>query len=403
MLWFQTLFIMDKIIFETYQKSEHRNSIYDQIDEEICKHFEILFNENSLDYELRDLETDRRVDFNLSSLLIHLNREKIKATRQTFKTYLESHFVKRYNPIQNYFKKLRWNGKDNIKRFSSYVHTDDNLLFYHHLKKWAVRAVKTVFDDNEINKHCLILANGEQNAGKSTYLEYLNPNILRPYYYTNIGVGKDDHIKLCKAFIINMEELDVLGRRDINSTKALISQKYVNVRLPYAEKATLMNRICSFVGSTNKLEFLNDETGSVRWIVFDVIGQLDWSYSKEFSIDDFWAEAYHIYLNEPSFYSDLTVDEVQENEKRNERYTIQTAESEYILRFYEQSEDVGDFRTPTDIVSELSVMGQKLNPMLLGRSLKKYGFVRVKHPKRQVYGYLARKKFGESPWGYYDI
>src|SRR5699024_2755544 len=160
---------------------------------------------------------------------------------------------------------------------------------------------------------------------------------------------------------------------------------------------------CSFVGSSNKLEFLNDETGSVRWVVFDVIGQLDWSYSKEFNIDDFWAEAYHIYRNDPTFYSDLNVEEVQENERRNERYTIQTAESEYILRFYEHSDDMDDFRTATDIVSELAIMGQKLDPMLLGRYLKKHGYTRVKHAKRQVYGYLARKKFGESPWGYYDI
>ena len=129
------LIFMDKIIFETYQKSEHRNSVYDLIDEEISKHFEIMFNENSLDYELWDLETSRQVEFNLASLLIHLNREKIRANRQTFKTYLESHFVKRYNPIRNYFSKLQWNGKDNIKRFSSYVNTDDNYLFYHHLKK----------------------------------------------------------------------------------------------------------------------------------------------------------------------------------------------------------------------------------------------------------------------------
>jgi len=62
-----------------------------------------------------------------------------------------------------------------------------------------------------------------------------------------------------------------------------------------------------------------------------------------------------------------------------------------------------DFRTATDIISELTVMGQKLSPVLLGRSLKKYGFPRVKHSKRQVYGYLAKKKFDDSPWGYYDI
>lgn len=270
------------------------------------------------------------------------------------------------------------------------------------MKKWAVRAIKTVFDENEINKHCIVLANGAQNAGKSTYLEYLVPDVLRPYYYTNIGVTKDDQIKLCKAFIINIEELDVLGSRDINAIKALISQKYVNERLPYADKSSLMYRIASLIASTNKVEILSDETGNVRWIVFDVIGQINWDYSKEFNIDDFWAEAYHIYKNQPDFKSDLTLGEVQLNEKRNERYMVQTTEAEYVLTFYEPSDNMEDFRTATGVIEELKPMGQKLNSRRLGRVLKKYGFKRVKHPKKQVYGYLAQPKFSHSVWEYYQ-
>lgn len=387
--------------FESYNKSEYKDSIYDQIDNEITKHFKIKFNESSLDYEIYDKQLKRRVEFNFSSLLIHLEREKIRVNDNRLKIYLKSHFVKHHNPIREYFKNLRWNGKENIKQYAEYVTTDNNKLFTHHLKKWAVRAVKTVFDKEEINKHVIVLANGEQHAGKSTYLENLVPDELRQYYYTNIGVSKDDQIKLCKAFVINIEELDVMGKRDVNSIKALISQKYVNERLPYADKSTLMYRTASLVASTNNLEFLTDETGSVRWIVFDVIGRINFNYSKEFNIDDFWAEAYYIYKNELDFVSDLTVEEVKENERRNERYTVQTIESEYVLRFYEPSDDLEDFRTPTDIITDLEVMRQKLSSVRLGRSLLKYGFKRIKHPKRQVYGYLAKKKFKDSPWNFH--
>ncbi|MDM1514119.1 VapE domain-containing protein [Myroides odoratimimus] len=387
-----------------YDISSRKDSVYDKIHQELSKYFTIKFNEISLEFEIYSSKTFKALDFNESSLLIHLHREKINVSPQALKTYLKSHFIENYNPIIEYFEQLPvWDGKNHIKKYASYVHTDDNELFAHHLLKWAVRSVKTVMHTDQINKHCLILGNGEQNAGKSTYLENLCPKPLKRYYYENIGVSKDDRIKLCKAFIINIEELDILGKYDINSIKSIISQTTVNERLPYADKSSLLYRICSFVGSTNKLEFLNDETGSVRWIVFDVLGRINFAYSQEFDMDNFWAEAYHIYKHQPTFKSDLSVEEVIANEKRNERFTVQTVESEFVLRFYEPSENIEDFRTATEIVTDLSVMGHKLNSRQIGTALRKHGFNRIKHAKRQVYGYLAKAKFKDSPWGYNEL
>jgi predicted P-loop ATPase len=384
-----------------YDQSKNKNSIYDFIRKELEKYYIIKFNEIALEFEIYDNKSLEKISFNESSLLIHLNRENVKVSPQIIKTYLKSHFVKHFNPLIEYFEALdKWDGKDYIKQYASYVNTDDNALFYKHLKKWAVRAIKTIIHSDQINKHCLILANGDQHAGKSTYLENLCPKELKPYYYSNIGVSKDDRIKICKAIIANLEELDVMGKSDINSLKAIISQTAVNERLPYADKSTLMYRTCSFVGSTNRLEFLNDDTGSVRWIVFDVIGRLDFSYSKEFDIDDFWAQAYYIYKHKPEFKSDLSVEEVEENEKRNEKFTVQSVESEYVLRYYSQSDDLEDFRTATDVVTELSSLPQKLNRQKIGSSFKKYGFERIKHPKKQVYGYKAKPKFKGNPKSY---
>lgn len=381
-----------------YDQSDRKDSIYDKIHQEIIKYFIIKFNEISLEYEIYDRKTNGEIAFNEASLLIHLNREKINISSQVFKTYLKSHFVKHYNPIIEYFESLpKWDGKDYIKQYASYVKTDDDESFCAQLKKWGVRAIKTVYHKDQINKHCLVLANGAQHAGKSTYLKNICPEPLMRYYYENIGVSKDDRIKLCKGIIANLEELDVLGKHDINSTKSLISQMTVNERLPYADKSTLLYRICSFLGSTNKVEFLTDDTGSVRWIIFEVIGRINFHYSKEFDITNFWAQAYHIYKHQPDFKSDLSVEEVVINERRNERFTVQTVESEFILRFYEITDELSYFRTASDVETELSIIGKKLNRQRLGSSLKKYGFERVKHPKRQVYGYKAKPKFKNNP------
>lgn len=385
-----------------YDVSSRKDSVFDKMHEELSKYFKIKFNEIALEYEIFDINTNERLEFNESSILIHLHREKINISPQKIKTYLKSHFVERINPLKDYFENLKpWDGRNHIKKYATYVNTDDNELFYNHLLKWAVRAVNTVYITGAVNKHVIVLEGG-QNFGKSYYLNYLCPPELLKYLYTNIGVGKDDRIKLAKAFIINIEELDVMGKYDINSTKALISLPSVNERLPFGDKSTLLDRICSFLASTNRAEFLCDDTGSVRWIIFSVLEKLDFSYSKEFNIDDFWAQAYHIFKYDKEFKSDLTVEEIRVNEVRNERFTIQTVENEYVLKYYSISEDIQDFKTATEIVTELQVMRQKLNVQKIGSALKKHGFSRVKHSKRQVYGYLAKTKFKNSPRGFTD-
>ena len=244
---------------------------------------------------------------------------------------------------------------------------------------------------------------GGQIYGKSYYLNYLCPKSLTKYLYTNLGVGKDERIKLAKALIINVEELDIMGKNNINTIKALISQVSINERLPYGEKSTLLYRTCSFIASTNRAEFLCDDSGSVRWVIFSVIQKIDFSYSKEFNIDDFWSQAYHIFKNQKDFKSNFSAEDIRINEQRNERFTIQTIENEYILKFYTVSEDIADFRTSTEIVLELTIMGQRLSNIKIGSALTKYGFQKIKHPKRQVYGYLAKPKFKDSPWGFKDF
>lgn len=378
-----------------YDQSGNRDSIYDKIDKELKKFYIIKFNDIALEYEIINRKTNKAVPLNESSLLIHLNREKINVNRNTFKTYLKSHLVPHYNPIITYFEQLpNWDGEDYISKYASYVNTDDNELFAYHLKKWAVRAIKAVFNNEDINKHCIVLANGDQNAGKSTYLDYLCPKPLKKFYSENIGVSKDDRIKLCKNFLINIQEMDVLGKYDINSIKSMISQVTVNERLPYAEKATLQYRICSFIASTNKLEILSDSTGSVRWIIFDVKGRINFSYSQEFDINNFWIQAYYLFKKAKDFNSELTLEDVRVNETRNERYTIQTEEQEYILQYYVKSDDISDFRTATDIVKELRQKFHiKLSNRKIGSALSKFGFKRIKHSKRQVYGYNAKPNF----------
>ena len=211
----------------------NNKSIYQKIDDYIKRHYYLRFNEIALTYEIAHRDNATYKTLNKSSLLISMVNSGIKVRNQALDIYLKSDYVIKYNPIKSYLKSLPdWDECDYITQFSSYVNTDNNELFAYHLKKWCVRAVLSVFYTEKINKHCIILANGEQHAGKSTYLNYLTPKELKPYSSENIGIDKDSRIKLCKVFIVNIEELEVMGKYDVNALKAILSTTWVNERLP---------------------------------------------------------------------------------------------------------------------------------------------------------------------------
>jgi len=391
---------MKKNIQELYYSSTVSNTIFDKITKYINTKYRIRFNVISLDYEINLIDQSLWESLNLYSLLIELNKNGIEVNYNKLEIFIKSNLIERYNPIREFFLELpKWDTKvDHIENLASYVTTNDNNSFAYHFKKWLARAVICAMEKDKINKHCLVLANGDQHSGKSTYIQNLIPKKLSSYIAEDIGMDKDSRIKMCKNLIINLEELSVIGRTEVNFLKSLISKVFINERLPYERRAENLPRICSFIGSTNMVDFLTDETGSVRWIIFDVIGRIDFDYSKKVDIDKVWSQAYYLAYLDKQFEPELTQQDIIENELRNERYTSLTIEQEMVLKYFEKSDDLNCFNTPTDIMTKLLPLGLKLSREKIGKALSGYRFKRIKHPKKQVYGYLAQPKFHSSPF-----
>ena len=152
------------------------------------------------------------------------------------------------------------------------------------------------------------------------------------------------------------------------------------------------------MGSTNMSSFLNDETGSVRWLCFELMDQIDFAYSKEVDIKDVWTQAYHLAYKVKDFNPELTIRDIQENEERNKKYTSLTTEQELIAKYYETSTEMEDFVTASDVMVSLSCLNVRLNKVNVGKAFTGFNFQRVKHSKRQLYGYLAKSIFKNSPW-----
>ena len=376
-----------------YQTGTVGKTIFDRTLKYLNAKYSLRFNTISLEFEIKRTSDKKWSDLNLNSLFIELAQSGIDIPVNKLEILVRSHLIDQYNPISEYFESLeQWDGEDHIKNLCSYVKTNNDNAFLYHMEKWFTRAVLCALEKEKINKHCLVLANTIQNSGKSTYLRFFIPRKLMNYLSEDIGLDKDSRIKLCKNLIINLDELSILAKADINSLKAFISKTHINERLPYARKAEYLERICSFVGSTNKTDFLTDESGSVRWIIFEVTEKINFNYSLEIDIDKVWSQAYFNAYKRKGFNPELTLADISENEKRNERFTQMTLEQEMVNKFFEPSDNLEEFKTATEVMMDLSTQGIRLNHLKIGRALSSFKFPRVKHPQRQIYGYLIRLK-----------
>ena len=379
-----------------YQVDTATNTIFDRIRKYLAKKYQLRFNEIALEFEIKT-ENGDWTELNLNSLYIELTQAGINIAFNKLEILMRSHLITVFNPFQNYFQNLeKWDGENHIQRLTSFVKTTDTEPFQIHFEKWLTRSVFCALKKGYINKQCFVFYNTKQNSGKTSFLRFLIPPSLEKYYTEDIGVDKDGLIALCKNFIINIDELSVMSKTDVNILKAFISKNTVNARLPYDRKSSLMYRTSSFCGSTNRSDFLTDETGSVRWIIFEVL-EIDFGYSKKININQVWAQAYHNAFERKNYNPELTAEDLVENEKRNEKFKQITLEQEILISHFEKSENKNDFLTATEIMLAMSnALGVRMNNVKIGKALTALNFERIKHSKKQVYGYLIKRKIEDE-------
>lgn len=387
---------------ETITPEVEENTIFHIAEKYLSKYYKFRYNTIALDIEFCKKASHEWQSLNENTLYLEMQKKGIKISINNLIAILKSEFVPHYNPIQEYFESLpKWDGKtDYISNLANYVFPLDRERFNHHFKKWCVRTVKCALIDRYFNKQAFVLVHKAQNSGKSSFCRFLCPPELSQYLAEDISNDKDARILLCKNFLINLDELSSLAKKEINTLKSYFSKDQINERLPYDRKNTILPRISSFIGSTNRDTFLDDETGSVRWLCFQITG-INWSYRQEFNIDLLWSQAYALAFDN-DFNSEMTFEEIQENEERNRSYQILSAEQELIAKNFKPCNEIkGKFMTASDILVELQVYGIKLSQVQVGKALNALGFERIKHKQRQVYGYFVEdvldKKYQNLP------
>ncbi|HBZ67567.1 MAG TPA: hypothetical protein DEO70_12085 [Bacteroidales bacterium] len=351
----------------------------------ISNQFQSRKNDNESPYEL----------MNENNILRDLKQHHFNYPMTNLIELLKSDFVPRYNPIKEYFEQLEpWDGRtDYIGELSKYINLEDESerdRFKRMFAKMFVRSIACSFEE-AFNKHAFILIHEAQSSGKTTFLRWLCPKKLKDYFSEELSLDKDGMISLTENFIINMDELSTMSKYEINSLKSVLSKDKVKVRIPYERRPTILQRRCNFVGSTNRREFLTDETGNVRWICF-VIKSINWSYMADIDIDMVWAQAYHL-KNNTKFQYQLTAEELEENEKANANFLTRTPEMELIQKCYSPSSQGvlgAQFKTATDILQFIQTkVNMRLTAVNIGKALSILGFAR-EHLWQGELGYTVK-------------
>ena len=377
-------------------------TIFHQCEAYLKKYYKIRFNTIKLELEISHFYEDKYTSLNENDLYVEMNKRGVKVGMDKLLAILKSSYVMEYNPLLEYFNNLPvWDEKtDYINKLASYLKCDNQVEMQLAFKKWVVRAARSILKKGTYNKQAFIIVHSKQNSGKTTFCRFLLPPALKDYMCENISDDKDSRISIARNFLVVLDELQSLAKHEINALKSLFSRDIINERLPYDRKNSIIQRVASFIGSTNMAEFLTDETGSVRWLCF-IINSIDWNYSKEIDINKFWSQAKSLVLS--NFDCDMSHEDIAENEKRNAQFQQKSVAAELIPTLLlpgEKGESGAEWMSASEILVYMSLWlpaSVRINNVTIGRAMPSCGFTRVKNSVTDAYGYWCHKLKSNDP------
>ncbi|WP_394757886.1 VapE domain-containing protein [Flavobacterium sp.] len=328
-------------------------------------------------------------DFIENSMLRECLKGRIKTNLSSLRNLLYSDFCQLFNPFDDYFNNLpKYDEQtDYITQLANTITTTKQELWQQCFKKWLVAMVGCVLDDKVIN-HTVIVFSGKQGLGKTTWVEKLVPKQLKEYLFSGTinPNNKDTLVQLAECMLINLDELENLNRSEIGSLKEIITKTQIRMRKAYGHNNETMPRRASFAGSVNTAQFLNDSTGSRRFLCFELEGI---KYQHDVDINLAFSQALCLFKSGFRFWFDQ--EEIKSITENNEQYQLRSPEEELLLTWFEPSEreNANAFLNTSQIAAKLAEKA-KINITdgtinKLGKALKKHNFIRFNTKNGYVY------------------
>ena len=169
-----------------------------------------------------------------------------------------------YHPVRDYLRRLSWDGTPRLETWlTTYCHAEDTP--YHRavgaktLVSWVARV-----EEPGCKADCVTILQGDQGLGKSTTWEVLAG---KPWFSDTMPdiERKDAMENLHGKWIVELGELAVMQRSEREAIKRFVSANQDHYRPSYGRRAVTFPRQTIFVGTTNKEQIFQDETGNRRF------------------------------------------------------------------------------------------------------------------------------------------
>lgn len=375
-----------------FEDDEDKPSFIDKLEMFLNNRYNFRYNKvlGKLEFKtIKAIKYKPMTDFAENSILREILKAKVKCSINSLRNLLHSDYCEMFDPFDVYFQNLPKSEEetDYIEQLADTITTTKQDLWRICFKKWFVAMVACVLDEKQVNQTVIVFS-GKQGLGKTTWIEKLMPKQLKEYIFSGTinPSNKDTLIHLAECMLINLDELENLNRSEIGSLKEIITKTHIRMRKAYGHNNENMPRRASFAGSVNTSQFLNDTTGSRRFLCFEVEHI---EYAHDIDINKVYAQAFSLFSN--GFRHWFNQEEIKEINANNEQYQIRSPEEELLLTWFEpiEKEKAQYFFNTTQIAQILSTKANinltEASIRKLGMSLRKYGFIKISKNKTYVY------------------
>jgi predicted P-loop ATPase len=224
----------------------------------------------------------------------------------------------------------------------------------------------------------------------------LLPPELRRYFRIKVNasqINKDDLITVATYGLVCYEELDVMKRTEQNTMKSVVTMPAIDERRPYGHHTEHMPHVASFCATGNNLQFLNDPTGSRRWMPFEVESIRD-PRTHPFNHAGIFAQAYALYNKGFRYWLEGEEEDMQKT--HNEDFESPDPVREAIEEHFRKPglDEVGEYLSATQILKVISdhpVM--RFSTEAIGVAMKKAGFEYKRTNGKRGYRVVAYKPY----------
>lgn len=279
--------------------------------------------------------------------------------------------ARQLNPVADYLTGLAWDGVKRLHDVAADVLGSVTPMAGEMIRRWFISAVARAMRPGCKVDTVLVLV-GDQGWRKSTFFSVLAGD---GFSDSHVDISnKDAFLQFRSAWVLEWGEIErVTGRRGADEIKSLLASRFDDYRPHYGRAMVRVPRSCVIVGTTNQEQFLDDETGSRRFLCVRVGREID-AGALALVRDQLWAEAVAAFRADEPWWFDLA-----ENATREAGAEDHTVESpwESTLRTWIAGQGRGDFLT-TELLTALGIAvrdhaDRKLTREL-GRCMRRLGY-----------------------------